>query len=79
MWFITWNRPEYREWASIVKGGYQLVILRMEKDGQLLCVKARLNMKARGLPEFVAEEEKYVSTKKDSQKVISEWKRDKSS
>ena len=76
MWFVTWDRPEYREWASIIKGGYQLIILRMENNGRLLCVKAKLNVKSKGLPEFVTEEEKYVSTKKDSQKIISEWKRE---
>ncbi|MDO8341193.1 MAG: hypothetical protein Q7T59_04415 [Candidatus Woesebacteria bacterium] len=76
MWFVTWNRPEYKEWAHIVKGGYQLVILRVEKDGRLLCVKARLNMKAKRLPEFVIEEEKHVSAIKDSQKAISEWKKE---
>lgn len=77
MWFVTWNRPEYKEWACIVKGGYQLVILRVENDGRYLCVKARLNIKPRGLPEFVTEEERYVSTIKDSQEIISEWKRGK--
>lgn len=77
MWFVTWNRPEYKEWAHIVKGGYQLVILRVEDERRLLCVKARLNMKAKGLPEFIIEEERYVPTIKDSQKVISKWKRNK--
>lgn len=74
MWFITWDRPEYKEWAHIVKGGYQLIILRMENDGRLLCVKARLNMKAKGLPEFVTEEEKHISSEQDAQRVINEWK-----
>lgn len=74
MWFVTWNRPEYKEWAHIVEGGYQLVILRVENDGRLLCVKARLNMKAKGLPEFVTEEEKYISSKQDAQRIINEWK-----
>lgn len=78
MWFVTWDRPEYKEWARIVKGGYQLVILRVEDDGSLLCVKAKLNIKAKGLPEFVTEEEKHVSSKKYSQKIICEWKRNKS-
>jgi hypothetical protein len=79
MWFVTWNRPEYKEWARIVKGGYQLVILRVENDKRLLCVRARLNIKSKGLPEFVTEEEKYASTVKDSQGIISEWKGGKSS
>jgi hypothetical protein len=79
MWFVTWNRPEYKEWARIIKGGYQLVILRVENNKRLLCVRARLNIKAKGLPEFVTEEERYFSTTKDSQKLISEWKREKSS
>lgn len=74
MWFVTWNRPEYKEWAHIVKGGYQLVILRMENDGRLLCVKAKLNMKAKGLPEFVTEEERYIFSEQDAQRVINEWK-----
>lgn len=77
MWFITWDRPEYKEWASLVKGGYQLVILRVENDRRFLCVKAKLNIKAKGLPEFVTVEEKYVLTTKDSQRIISEWKKEK--
>jgi hypothetical protein len=78
MWFVTWDRPEYKEWAHIVRGGYQLVILRVENDRRLLCVRARLNIKAKGLPEFVTDEERHVSTTKDSQKIISGWKKRKS-
>lgn len=74
MWFVTWDQPEYKEWAKKDNQGYQLVILRVESDGRLLCVKARLNIKAKGLPEFITEKERYYTSKREANKVISEWR-----
>jgi len=27
-WFVTWDRPEYKEWAKKTRDGYFLVIIR---------------------------------------------------
>ena len=42
-WFVTWDGPEYKEWAIPISKGYLLVVLRKEKT-KLLCVKAELIM-----------------------------------
>lgn len=73
-WFVTWNRPEYKEWASKNKNGYLLVIIRKEKN-RYLTVKAELIMKDKGLPDFKVLEEKYCFSKKDSIRKIQEWKK----
>ncbi len=71
-WFITWNRPEYKEWAIKSKKGYLLVIIRKEKTKYLL-VKAELLIEEKGLPRFnVLEEARYVSLAK-ANKQIREW------
>lgn len=74
MWFVTWDRPEYKEWAKVVDGGYLLVILRTEENGKLYCVRARLNMGPKGLPGFVVDEDKYPASAEDAQGTIDAWK-----
>jgi hypothetical protein len=73
MWFVTWDRPEYREWARADAGGYELVILCVEADGSHLCVKARLNRLAKGMPQFVTESEERLSTMPLAQARIDGW------
>jgi hypothetical protein len=73
-WFKTWNRPEYKEWATIDKQGYLLVIIRKEKD-KYLCVKALLIVNPTGLPEFKTLTEIYFSKKSPALKQISDWKK----
>lgn len=50
-WFTTWNRPEYKEWASKIQNGYLLVIIRKERD-HYLTVKAELIMRDKRPPRF---------------------------
>lgn len=71
-WFVIWDRPEYKEWATPIKEGYLLVIVRKEKD-KYLCVKAKLIMGERGLPDFEVLEERYFLTSQQSTKQIKEW------
>jgi len=73
-WFVTWNRPEYKEWASEIQSGYLLVIIRKEKN-RYLTVKAEVIMKDKGLPDFKILEEHYFSIKRDSARKIREWKK----
>ena len=73
-WFVTWNRPEYKEWATPIKNGYLLVVLRKEKS-RFLCVKAELLMGEKGLPEFKVIEEKYFLLKSQVLKQIRDWKK----
>lgn len=71
-WFVTWNRPEYKERAIKSAKGYLLVIVRKEKT-KYLCVKAELIMKGKGLPGFnVLEETSYKSLRKANEQ-INEW------
>ena len=72
-WFKTWNRLEYKEWATPIKRGYLLVIIRKEKDNYL-CVKAKLLMREKGLPGFEVIEEQYVLTNQKANKQIRKWK-----
>ena len=72
-WFITWDRVEYREWASEITKGYLLLIIRKETDGYL-CVKAELIMKERGLPDFKVIEEHNFPTQQEADKQILDWK-----
>ena len=73
-WFVTWDRPEYKEWAVKSSNGYLLVILRKEKT-KYLCVKAELQMEEKGLPGFnVLEEIRYSSYNK-ANKQIRKWMR----
>jgi hypothetical protein len=74
MWFVTWDRPEYREWALADERGYQLVIACAEADGQFLCVKARLDRQPRGMPAFVTEREERFSTRERAEEAIAGWK-----
>ena len=73
-WFVTWDRPEYKEWAIPIKNGYFLVVLRKEKS-RFLCVKAELLMGEKGLPEFKVIEEKYFLLKSKALKKIRDWKK----
>ena len=73
-WFRTWNRPEYKEWASKIKAGYLLVIIRKEEK-RYLTVKAELIMKDKGLPGFKVLEEQYFSSKKAALSKIRQWKK----
>ncbi len=73
-WFKTWDRPEYKEWAIKSPNGYQLVIIRKERKSRYLCVKAKLIMDEKGLPDFKAIEEYYHPTKEKALKQIKEWK-----
>ncbi|MCL6096632.1 MAG: hypothetical protein M1444_03060 [Patescibacteria group bacterium] len=72
-WFVTWDRPEYKEWATPISKGYLLVVLRREKT-KFLCVKAELIMGEKGLPAFNVLEEKYYPTKPKASKQIREWR-----
>ncbi len=72
-WFVTWDRPEYKEWAAPISNGYLLVILRKEKT-KFLCVKAELIMGEKGLPAFNVLEEKYYSSSQKASKQIKEWR-----
>ncbi len=73
-WFRTWNRPEYKEWASKIKAGYLLVIIRKEEK-RYLTVKAELIMKDKGLPDFKVLEEQYFSSRKAALEKIKQWKK----
>lgn len=72
-WFVTWGMPEYKEWATPIKEGYLLVIIRKEKD-KYLCVKAKLIMGEKDLPCFQVLEEHYFSTSQQATKQIQQWK-----
>ncbi|MBI4089385.1 MAG: hypothetical protein HY424_01600 [Candidatus Levybacteria bacterium] len=72
-WFKTWNRPEYKEWASKIPQGYFLIIIRKEKD-KYLCVSAELIVGERGLPRFKVVKEHYFGNEKEAQKQIKNWK-----
>ena len=73
-WFVTWDRPEYKEWATPISHGYLLVVLRKEKT-RFLCVKAELIMGEKGLPAFNVLEQKYYPTKPKASKQIRDWKK----
>ena len=73
-WFVTWDRKEYKEWATPTRGGYLLVILRKEKGGYL-CVKANLRMGEKGLPGFSVLKEIYFPPKNEALKQISTWQK----
>ena len=72
-WFVTWDRPEYKEWATPISKGYLLVVLRKEKT-RFLCVKAELIIGEKGLPAFNVLEEKYYPTSQKASKQIDEWR-----
>ena len=72
-WFVTWDRPEYKEWATSIKEGYLLVIIRKEKNKHL-CVKAKLVMGEKGLPGFEVLEEQHFSTSQQATRRIKKWK-----
>ena len=73
-WFATWNRPEYKEWAREIKEGYSLVVIRKEPNN-FLCVKAKLIMGEKGLPDFKVIEEQNLSTQKKANEQIQSWKK----
>lgn len=72
-WFLTWDRPEYREWAMEIPEGYLLVIIRKEK-GAFLCARAKLLMEEQGLPDFVLADQTRVSSEEEALKQIDSWK-----
>ena len=72
-WLQTWNRPEYKEWATPIKEGYLLVISRKEKD-KYLCIRAKLIMGEKGLPGFEVVEEHNFPTNQKATKQITDWK-----
>lgn len=71
-WFVTWNRPEYKEYATETTNGYLLAIIRKEKE-KFLCVMARLRMSEKGLPNFIVLKEEYKFTQEEAVKQISQW------
>ena len=73
-WFVTWNRPEYKEWAKEIPEGYLLLVVRKEPDN-FLCVKAELIMKKKGLPDFKVLEENNFPSQQKSDKQIQDWKK----
>ncbi len=73
-WFATWDRPEYKEWACESKEGYSLVVIRKEPNN-FLCVKAKLVMGEKGLPDFKVTEEQNLSTEKKANELIQSWKK----
>lgn len=73
-WFVTWDRPEYKEWASNIPEGYLLLIIRKEKD-KYLCVKAKLIMGEKGLPAFEVIEEHSFRTNQEATGKIKDWKK----
>lgn len=73
-WFVTWDRPEYQEWAREITGGYSLVVVRKEPDSYL-CVKAELIMGARGLPDFKVIEEHNFPTQQEAETQVQDWKK----
>ena len=72
-WFKPWDRPEYQEWALEIEGGYQLVIIRKEKDAYL-CARAKLLMREEGLPDFTLEDQLRVASEEEALKQIDAWK-----
>lgn len=71
-WFVTWDRPEYKEWARKNARGYDLVILRTEKKGKLLCVRARLIVRDTGLPEFAVDTQTYTVSRNEAERWIND-------
>ncbi len=71
-WFQTWKRPEYEEWATPIKEGYLLRIIRKEGK-EYLCVKAKLIMGGKGLPGFEVIKESIFATRKEALKQIEAW------
>jgi hypothetical protein len=74
VWFVTWDRPDYREWARTSDEGYQLLVVRPEADGQRLVARARLVMTPVGLPEFVLEESERVATDAAADALLARWR-----
>jgi hypothetical protein len=72
-WFVTWNVPEYKEWAQKTNYGYLLLVINKENSGYR-CAKAKLIFKNNGLPEFSLLEEIVVNTVNEAERQIKEWK-----
>ncbi len=73
-WFVTWDRQEYKEWAKEMSGGYSLLIIRREPN-DFLCVRAKLIMGEKGLPDFKVVKEHRFPTKQKADKQIQDWKK----
>lgn len=74
-WFVTWDRPNYFEWAKSNKMGYRLLIIHPESDGRYLVVDAQLKMLSKGLPEFIVTEQKYLDDLKSAKQQIAKWQK----
>ncbi|MEK7533986.1 MAG: hypothetical protein AAB600_01480 [Patescibacteria group bacterium] len=72
-WFVTWNRPNYFEWAKANKNGYRLLVIHPESDGRYLAVDAQLEMLPQGLPKFTVTEQKYIGDLKSAKQQVAEW------
>lgn len=71
-WFVTWNRPEYKEWAQKKNYGYLLTVIRKQPQ-DFLAVKAKLILKAKNLPEFVIIKSVIVKTEKEAIALVKKW------
>jgi len=71
-WFVTWDVPEYKEWAKKTRDGYFLVIIRKETKNYL-CVRAKLIMGEKGLPGVEIIEKQNLATAQKAEKVIQDW------
>jgi hypothetical protein len=71
-WFVTWDVPEYREWAHKADYGYLLLIINKESQG-FRCAKARLLFQDAGLPAFDLLSETVVETDDDAEGLIKGW------
>jgi hypothetical protein len=71
-WFVTWDVPEYREWARRADYGYLLLIIHKESQG-FRCAKARLLFHDVGLPAFDLLAETIVEAGDDAERQIKDW------
>lgn len=71
-WFLTWDRPEYQEWAKEIPEGYLLHIIRKEPDN-FLVVQAKLLMGEKGLPGFEVIEQRNAATEEVANRIIQDW------
>lgn len=71
-WFITWNRPEYKEWVQKKNYGYLLTVIRKQPQ-DFLVVKAKLIFKAKDLPVFETIKSVIVNTEKEAIALVKKW------
>lgn len=70
--FVTWNVPEYKEWAQKKSYGYLLTIIRKQPQ-DFLVVKAKLIFKAKDLPAFETIKSVIVETEKEATEIVRNW------